>query len=343
MKKIFITGGAGFIGSNAALYFYKKKWQVYVFDNLSRKGTYFNIKWLKKNTNVQFIRGDIRKFNELSKTLSNINPNVIIHCAGQVAVTTSFLNPREDFEINALGNLNVLESIRVNKLKSTVIYTSTNKVYGNLGSNKVKIDKNRYIYKNNIKGIDEENKTDFHSPYGCSKGAADQYVRDYSRMYGINSYVLRQSCIYGPNQFGIEDQGWLAWFVIASILEKKITIFGDGKQVRDLLYIDDLNRLFEILANNKKIDVDRVYNVGGGYNFSLSILELIKILEKIMGKKIKVNFSKWRPGDQKVYISNNLRLKKNFGWKPLISPKVGIKKLMSWVYNNKKQISQTLA
>ena len=163
MKKIFITGGAGFIGSNAAYHFYKKKWQVYIFDNLSRKGTFFNIKWLKKN-NVRFIKGDIRKFNELSKTLSNINPNVIIHCAGQVAVTTSFLNPREDFEINAIGNLNVLESIRVNKLNSTVIYTSTNKVYGNLGSNKVKIDKNRYIYKNNIKGIDEENKTDFHSP-----------------------------------------------------------------------------------------------------------------------------------------------------------------------------------
>ena len=221
MKKMFITGGAGFIGSNAAHYFYKKKWQVYIFDNLSRKGTFFNIKWLKKETNVRFIRGDIRKFNELSKILSNINPNVIIHCAGQVAVTTSFINPREDFEINSLGNLNVLESIRINKLNSTVIYTSTNKVYGNLDSNKVKINKNRYVYKNNIKGIDEENKTDFHSPYGCSKGAADQYVRDYSRMYGINGYVLRQSCIYGPNQFGIEDQGWLAWFIIASILKKK--------------------------------------------------------------------------------------------------------------------------
>ena len=342
MKKIFITGGAGFIGSNAAHYFYKKKWQVYIFDNLSRKGTFFNNKWLKKETNVKFIRGDIRKFSKLSKTLSNINPNVIIHCAGQVAVTTSFLNPREDFEINALGNLNVLESVRVNKLKSTVIYTSTNKVYGNLISNKIKTKKKRYIYKNNIVGIDEETKTNFHSPYGCSKGAADQYVRDYSRMYGINTYVLRQSCIYGPNQFGIEDQGWLAWFTIASILGKKITVFGNGKQVRDLLYIDDLNRLFEILANNKKTNIDRVYNVGGGYKFSLSILELLEILEKIIGKKIKVKFSKWRPGDQKIYISNNSKIKKNFGWKPSTKPEIGIRKLSSWVYKNKKLILRAL-
>jgi len=342
MKKIFITGGAGFIGSNAAYYFHKKKWKVYIFDNLSRKGTYFNVKWLKRKTNIKFIKGDIRKFKELSKRLSNINPDVILHCAGQVAVTTSFLNPREDFEINALGNLNVLESVRTNKLNSTIIYTSTNKVYGNLISNKTKIEKKRYIYKNNIKGIDEETITSFHSPYGCSKGSADQYVRDYSRMYGINTYVLRQSCIYGPNQFGIEDQGWLAWFTIASILGKKITVFGNGKQVRDLLYIDDLNRLFEILVKNKKTDIDRVYNVGGGHKFSLSILELLEILEKIIGEKIEVKFSKWRPGDQKVYISNNSKLKKTFGWQPYIEPKVGIKKLSSWVYNNKKLILRAL-
>ena len=185
MKKMFITGGAGFIGSNAAYYFYKKKWQVYIFDNLSRKGALYNIKRLKKETSVRFIKGDIRKFNELSKILSNINPDVILHCAGQVAVTTSFLNPREDFEINAFGNLNVLESIRINKLNSIVIYTSTNKVYGNLDSSKVKINKNRYVYKNNIKGIDEENKTDFHSPYGCSTGAAktDAHAQYYYELW----------------------------------------------------------------------------------------------------------------------------------------------------------------
>ena len=342
MKKIFITGGAGFIGTNAAKYFSKKKWQVYVFDNLSRKGTTYNIRWLKKNTNIIFIKGDIRNFNNLSKTLTSIKPEVILHCAGQVAVTTSFINPREDFEINALGNLNVLESIRTNNLKSTLIYTSTNKVYGNLDSAKVKLNKKRYIYKNNIKGIDENHKTDFHSPYGCSKGAADQYVRDYSRMYGINSYVLRQSCIYGTNQYGIEDQGWIAWFVIASLLGKKITVFGDGKQVRDLLYIDDLNRLFEILANNKKKDIDRVYNVGGGLDFSLSILELLEILEKTLQIKIKVNFSKWRMGDQKLYISNNAKLKKTFGWEPTIHPKIGVKNLINWVKDNKELILKAL-
>ena len=342
MKKIFITGGAGFIGTNASKYFAKKKWQVYVFDNLSRKGCTYNIKWLKKNTNIIFIKGDIRNFNNLSKTLASIKPEAILHCAGQVAVTTSFINPREDFEINALGNLNVLESIRTNNLKSTLIYTSTNKVYGNLDSTKVELNKKRYIYKNNIKGIDENHKTDFHSPYGCSKGAADQYVRDYSRMYGINSYVLRQSCIYGTNQYGIEDQGWIAWFVIASLLGKKITVFGDGKQVRDLLYIDDLNRLFEILANNKKKDIDRVYNVGGGLDFSLSILELLEILEKTLQIKIKVNFSKWRMGDQKLYISNNAKLKKTFGWEPTIHPKIGVKNLINWVKDNKELILKAL-
>jgi CDP-paratose 2-epimerase len=342
MKSIFITGGAGFIGSNAANYFYKKKWKVYVFDNLSRNGSSLNIKLLLKGKNIKFIKGDIKNFKKLSKTIYKIKPNVILHCAGQVAVTTSITNPRDDFESNALGTFNVLESIRLNKLKSTLIYTSTNKVYGNLKYDKVKIVKKRYVFSNKKIGVNEDNQIDFHSPYGCSKGTADQYVRDYSRIYGINSYVLRQSCIYGTNQFGIEDQGWLAWFVIASILGKKITIFGDGRQVRDLLYIDDLNRLFEIIANNKKHKRENVYNVGGGNNFSLSILELIDYLKKIKNPKIKLGYKKWRLGDQKIYISDNSKLNKNFGWKPKISPNVGIKKLISWVNKNKNIIQKVL-
>ena len=342
MKSIFITGGAGFIGSNAANYFYKKKWKVYVFDNLSRNGSSLNIKFLLKGKNIKFIKGDIKNFKKLSKTISKIKPNVILHCAGQVAVTTSITNPRDDFENNALGTFNVLESIRLNKLKSTLIYTSTNKVYGNLKFDKVKIVKKRYVFSNRKIGVNEDNQIDFHSPYGCSKGTADQYVRDYSRIYGINSYVLRQSCIYGTNQFGIEDQGWLAWFVIASILGKKITIFGDGRQVRDLLYIDDLNRLFEIIANNKKHKRENVYNVGGGNNFSLSILELIDYLKKTKNPKIKLGYKKWRLGDQKIYISDNSKLNKNFGWKPKISPNVGIKKLISWVNKNKNIIQKVL-
>lgn len=342
MKSIFITGGAGFIGSNAANYFYKKKWKVYVFDNLSRNGSSLNIKLLLKGKNIKFIKGDIKNFKKLSKTIYKIKPNVILHCAGQVAVTTSITNPRDDFESNALGTFNVLESIRLNKLKSTLIYTSTNKVYGNLKYDKVKIVKKRYVFSNRKIGVNEDNQIDFHSPYGCSKGTADQYVRDYSRIYGINSYVLRQSCIYGTNQFGIEDQGWLAWFVIASILGKKITIFGDGRQVRDLLYIDDLNRLFEIIANNKKHKRENVYNVGGGNNFSLSILELIDYLKKTKNPKIKLGYKKWRLGDQKIYISDNSKLNKNFGWKPEISPNVGIKKLISWVNKNKNIIQKVL-
>ena len=342
MKSIFITGGAGFIGSNAANYFYKKKWKVYVFDNLSRNGSSLNIKLLLKRKNIKFIKGDIKNFKKLSKTISKIKPKVILHCAGQVAVTTSITNPRDDFESNALGTFNILESIRLNKLRSTLIYTSTNKVYGNLKFDKFKIVKKRYVFKDKKIGVNEDNQIDFHSPYGCSKGTADQYVRDYSRIYGINSYVLRQSCIYGTNQFGIEDQGWLAWFVIASILGKKITIFGDGRQVRDLLYIDDLNRLFEIIANNKKHKRENVYNVGGGNNFSLSILELIDYLKKTKNPKIKLGFKKWRLGDQKIYISDNSKLNEDFGWKPKISPNIGIKKLISWVNKNKNIIQKVL-
>jgi CDP-paratose 2-epimerase len=342
MKKILITGGAGFIGSNAAEYFFKKNWKIYILDNLSRKGSESNLNRLKKSIKVIFVKCDIRNFKNLSKVIKKINPHAIIHAAGQVAVTTSFINPREDFEINALGTFNLLESIRINKLKPVVIYTSTNKVYGNLDSKKVRVIKKRYTYKDNTKGIDEERKTDFHSPYGCSKGAADQYMSDYHRMYNIDTYVVRQSCIYGTNQFGIEDQGWLAWFVIASIIGKKITIFGDGKQVRDLLYIDDLNRLFEALINNRKKKVERVYNAGGGYSNSLSILELLDMLEKIIGKKIKVKFSKWRMGDQKIYISNNSKLKKNFDWSPSISPNIGVNKLVDWAYKNKITLKKIL-
>ena len=189
-----------------------------------------------------------------------------MHCAGQVAVTTSIKNPREDFEINILGTLNLLEAIRKNNLKTKFIYTSTNKVYGNLSHINTKIKKNRYEFKK-ISGINENFNLDFHSPYGCSKGAADQYVRDYSRIFNINSFVLRQSCIYGHNQFGIEDQGWVAWLIIASIFNKKIKIYGNGKQVRDILFIDDLNKLFEKLALTKKIK-SGIYNVGWKKKFS---------------------------------------------------------------------------
>ena len=336
--KILITGGAGFIGSNAADYFHKKKWKVFVIDNLSRNGAKINLARIKKKVSFKF--GDIKNKNFINNFLKKTKPNVVLHCAGQVAVTTSIKNPREDFEINMLGTLNLLEAIRINNLKTKFIYTSTNKVYGNLSHIKTKIKKNRYVFKK-ITGINENFNLDFHSPYGCSKGAADQYVRDYSRIFNINSFVLRQSCIYGHNQFGIEDQGWVAWLIIASIFKKKIKIYGNGKQVRDILFIDDLNKLFEKLALTKKIK-SGVYNIGGGKKNSLSIDELVGVLKKNIKNKINYKYENWRKGDQKIFISDNSKIMKDLNWSPKVKKLDGIKKLIKWIESNKKLISNVI-
>ncbi|MEK7526367.1 MAG: NAD-dependent epimerase/dehydratase family protein, partial [Patescibacteria group bacterium] len=232
MKNILIIGGAGFIGSNAAAYFLKKGKTVTILDNFARNGTRDNLAWLKSiNPKLKVVEADVRYDQKiLSREVEKVD--AVLHLAAQVAVTTSVNDPREDFDINAQGTFNVLEAIRNSKLKPAIIYTSTNKVYGGMEEVKVKKDKGRYIYVDFPKGISEEFPLDFHSPYGCSKGCADQYVRDYARIYGLKTVVFRQSCVYGPRQFGVEDQGWVAWFIIASALGKPITIYGDGKQVR---------------------------------------------------------------------------------------------------------------
>ena len=336
MKSIFITGGAGFIGSSAAEFFAKKNWNVYILDNLSRKGARINLNRIN-NKIKQFYQVDIKNFKKLNHILKKIKPDVIIHAAGQVAVTKSIVSPREDFNDNILGTLNLLEAIRINKLKSKLIYTSTNKVYGNLTYIKLGKNKDRYFFKNLKKGISENFNIDFHSPYGCSKGAADQYVNDYSRIYNIDGYVLRQSCIYGTNQFGIEDQGWVSWFIIASVMNKKFKVYGDGKQVRDILHIDDLNNLyFKIASYNKKFRGERIFNVGGGKKFSLSLLELFKILKKDSRLNLKYSFQKERKGDQKIFISDNNRISKKFNWYPKIDPVKGTKTLIEWVIKSKK-------
>ena len=338
MKRIFITGGAGFIGSNAAEYFIKKKWKVYIFDNLSRKGTRVNLNRIHSKIS-KFYFGDIKDFKKINLILKKVKPNVILHAAGQVAVTTSIQNPRKDLEDNLVGTFNLLESLRKNKLKSKFIYTSTNKVYGNLSNLKLLKKKFRYEFKSSKKGINEKKNLDLHSPYGCSKGAADQYVNDYARIYNIDAFVLRQSCIYGINQFGIEDQGWVALFVIASIMTKKFNIYGDGKQVRDILYIDDLCDLFHKISVSKKKNKNIIFNVGGGNKFSLSLLELINILKK---KKLnpKFTYSKWRKGDQKIYISDNSKIINQFNWRPKINPNKGIDILIQWIKENKTVISK---
>lgn len=337
-KKILIIGGAGFIGINSAKYFLDKGWRVLIFDNFSRKGTEENLKWLKTQAslkNLKVFKADIRYDLKLLENLAD-RADVILHLAAQVAVTSSVKDPKEDFGINALGTLNVLEAARCSSQSPIVIYSSTNKVYGALEDVGIKEFRGRYQYKNLALGIDEKRNLDFHSPYGCSKGAADQYVRDYARIYGLKTVVFRQSCIYGPHQFGIEDQGWLAWFIINSLMDRPLTIYGDGKQVRDVLFIDDLNEAYFQAINHIKKTTGQIYNIGGGFKNQLSLLELINLLEKFLDKKIKYQFSDWRQGDQKVFICDIRKAKKDFGWQPRISVKEGVRMLIKWAKENKR-------
>ena len=334
--KILITGGAGFIGCNAAKRFMGKGYEVTVLDNLSRKGSENNLEWLRQQGEFEFIDCDIRDYAKVRKIFVDRNSiDVVLHLAAQVAVTTSVLNPREDFQTNALGTFNLLEAVRDNKLDPIFIYASTNKVYGGMTDIKV-IEKNgRYEYESLPEGISENRILDFHSPYGCSKGAADQYVRDYSRIYGLRTIVMRQSCIYGYRQFGVEDQGWVAWFTIAASLDKPITIYGDGKQVRDVLFIDDLVDAYEKAIENIKTASGKIYNIGGGPNNKMSLLELISFLERFLNKKIKYSFSDWRPGDQPVFVSNIEKAREELSWKPETDVETGVKKLSDWVKKNR--------
>tara|TARA_B100000029_G_scaffold259296_1_gene255980 strand:- start:443 stop:1486 length:1044 start_codon:yes stop_codon:yes gene_type:complete len=340
-KKILITGGAGFIGSNTAFYFSKKGWKIYLIDNLSRKGSKNNLFNLRKNIKIKFYKADVSNFKKISKIIKNIKPNLLIHCAGQVTVTKSIVNPRNDFNSNAFGSFNILESIRLFSNKSKFINISTNKVYGDVANKKISEINKRYRFLGKTKSIDESYPLDLYSPYGCSKGIADQYARDYSRIYNLDTIVLRLSCIYGTMQYGIEDHGWIVWLAIKSYFGKKIKIFGNGKQVRDALYIDDLVKLFFKLSKSKK-NTNKIYNIGGGSKNSISLLELINILNKKMNKKNKFKIFKWRPGDQKIYISNILKIKKEYHWYPKISLSEGLDKIIAWINKNEMIIKKTL-
>lgn len=334
MKRLVI-GGAGFIGSNMAAYLLGKDEEVTVFDNLSRGGSEKNLEWLRqKSPNLRFVNGDIRTdIDLLNKEVSGAE--VVYNFAAQVAVTTSVNNPREDFEINTLGAFNVLEAARLSSKPPVLFYSSTNKVYGGMEDTGVTEKNNRYGYRDLPNGVSEKQPLDFHSPYGCSKGAADQYFRDYSRIYSLKTVVFRQSCIYGERQFGIEDQGWLAWFTIASIQDKPITIYGDGKQVRDVLYVKDLIMAYEKALERIDVTAGQVYNIGGGPSFSVSLKESLNILEEAMQKKIELSFKDWRPGDQKVFISDITKARTDLGWEPAVDPEHGIAMLVDWVKKNK--------
>ena len=334
--KILIIGGAGFIGINAVYSFLQKGYEVEIVDNLSRKGSEYNLNRLQEKYSVPFQNIDIRDAEKLKEYfVHNKGYDAVLLLAGQVAVTTSVTNPREDFEINAMGTFNVLEAIRLSGQKPLVIYSSTNKVYGKMEDLGIAEYETRYNYADMPKGISESRQLDFYSPYGCSKGTGDQYVRDYYRIFGIPTVVFRQSCIYGPNQFGIEDQGWVAWFTIATLMKKDITVYGDGKQIRDVLYVNDLVNLYEKAILNRSVAEGKIYNVGGGPAFTLSLNELIAKLEERFGRKIDKKTSDWRPGDQKVYVSDIAKVKSELGWEPKTDLAEGINAMAEWIEANK--------
>jgi len=340
--KILISGGAGMVGSHCAEHFVKNKHKVIIVDNLLRskifgskeKSVEYNWHYLKQFKNITFFKKDIRDKEEMQRIFKKVKPDVVIHTAGQPGVRFSLEQPMEDYSINATGTLNLLEALRNVNSKGIFIYCSTNKVYGhNVNDIAIKQKAKRYEFKN-IEGIDENCSIDLtgHTPYGVSKLTGDLYVQDYGHGYGLKTGVFRMSCIYGTRQFGFEDQGWLAWFAIRYLLRKPITIFGDGKQLRDVLWVDDLVNAFECFI---KSDIKtNVFNIGGGYKNTLSLLELIKLLENCSDRKVPIKYGPWRQFDQKVYISDIKKAKKLLKWKPKVSPEEGVERLYSWLKEN---------
>jgi len=339
--RILITGGAGLVGSHAAEYYAEGGNQVIVLDNLMRSGLFgydkesveYNWKWLGQFDKVKLVKGDVRRKEDCLKAIGD-GVDVCIHTAGQPGVGFSVQNPEEDFSINALGTLTILEALRERSVGATFVYCSTNKVYGeNVEKISLVEKESRYIFKDTV-GITEKMPIDHasHTPYGISKYTGDLYAQEYAHIYGMKTGVFRMSCIYGTRQFGFEDQGWIAWFIIASLYGKDLTIYGDGKQVRDVLYVDDL-----IQAYDKFIQSDikhAVYNIGGGPDNTMSLLELVQVLEKKINKKITPKLSSWRPSDQKVYISDITKIKKELNWEPRVKPEEGIEKIIEWTKAN---------
>src|SRR5262249_24421118 len=288
---------------------------------------------------LRVVRGDVRNFRAVQAVVQDAD--VIYHLAGQVAVTTSVADPRSDFEVNALGTLNVLEAARLIGRQPGIVFTSTNKVYGGMEDIAVEEEADRFRFCDLIDGVSESQPLDFHSPYGCSKGAADQYVRDYARIYGLPTVVFRMSCIYGPRQFGNEDQGWVAHFLISVATGSPITIYGDGKQVRDVLFIDDLVRAFRLAITKIDITVGQIYNIGGGPSNALAgCMQFGEILSQLSGSHVSAAFGDWRPGDHPCYISDIRKAEQHMGWKPQVDKLAGIRRLWNWVKKNRALFSR---
>ena len=339
--KILITGGCGFLGTNLAEHILQDPfYELFVLDNLNRHGSKINLQWLQQKGNFTFFEEDVRNFGIAEQIIRDIKPDVIFHLAGQVAMTTSISDPRNDFEINALGTLNVLEAARKHSPNCTIVYSSTNKVYGDLEWTNYFEDKKRYIATDFQNGFPENIQLSFHSPYGCSKGAADQYALDYHRIFGLNTVVFRHSSMYGGRQFSTYDQGWIGWFckkaleVKSGKAKEPFTISGSGKQVRDLLHADDMITLY--FAAIKHIDVIKgeAFNIGGGMQNSLSLLELFDILDHELDVKLEFQQLPWRTSDQKVFVADITKFSKATGWAPKTDKINGIRKMINWVSTN---------
>jgi CDP-paratose 2-epimerase len=344
-RSILITGGAGFIGTNLAHYLLTQGFHVRILDNLSRRGVEQNLAWLSAQfANLEFTSANIEDVRRVKNALRGVDH--VFHFAAQVAVTNSLEQPELDFQTNLLGTFKLLETIRACAAPPSLIFTSTNKVYGRLALLKLKRDSRRYTVEDrsgDIAGISETQPLDFHSPYGCSKGAADQYVIDYARIFGLRNVVFRMSCIYGPHQFGTEDQGWVAHFLKQAQHGEPIIIYGDGYQVRDLLFVDDLINAFMLAWNGIERFSGQPFNIGGGISNTISLLELLDWIEGLNGRRPETVFVPSRPGDQPYYVSNTAKFEAATGWKPRVSVSDGLQRLSDWLENESLRVKPVSA
>lgn len=335
--KLLITGGCGFLGSNLATYAIEKGFEVVVFDNLYREGSLHNLAWLKGKGTFRFVHGDIRNQNDITRLVQDFQPEAIFHLAGQVAMTTSIANPRLDFEVNVMGTHNLLEATRLHTPEAPVIYSSTNKVYGDLEQYAYRETESRYECIDKPVGFDEATQLNFHSPYGCSKGAADQYMLDYARIFGLKTVVFRHSSMYGGRQFATYDQGWIGWFCQQAVatkngtLKEPFTISGNGKQVRDVLHADDMITLYFGALENIQAVQGNAFNIGGGIANSLSLLELFGLLEEFSGVKLEYIKLVPRESDQRVFVADIGKASQLIGWQPKVSAHNGVARMLEWI------------
>jgi CDP-paratose 2-epimerase len=335
--KLLITGGCGFLGSNLAADALARGDELVVFDNLYRNGSRENLAWLQSQGNIVFEHGDIRNQNDITRVIQAFKPDTVFHLAGQVAMTTSIANPRMDFEVNVLGTHNLLEAVRQHAEDAIVVYSSTNKVYGDLEQYTYRETHTRYECIERPEGFDENTQLDFHSPYGCSKGAADQYMLDYARIFGLKTVVFRHSSMYGGRQFATYDQGWVGWFCQKAVEAKNadkrepFTISGTGKQVRDVLHAEDMKRLYSAAVANIEAARGQAFNIGGGIANSLSLVELFSLLEEFSGVKLEYSRLPVRESDQRVFVADIAKAQKLLGWKPEVHAREGVMRMLQWV------------